>query len=167
MVGPSSNKHADGNIKKILELWRSNQRKIIHVQHESTQEGSMFQRKMPGFRFKPYVDLDRDDVLIQKSALSGFADGNLQKLLLKLAATDLIVMGFSLNHCLDATIRWGADLGFKIYLITDASAAFPKWDESGQLLTAGDIHRVCVANLSREFAVPLRTIDVADWLAGH
>ena len=72
----------------------------------------------------------------------------------------LVLVGFSTNHCVDATARQGSDQGFRLFIVSDATAAFERVGPDGKLLGADEILAVALANLHQEFGVVLTTAEL-------
>jgi nicotinamidase-related amidase len=55
---------------------------------------------------------------------SGFANTDLDFLLKQRRITDVIVIGLLANTCIEGTSRFAVELGYRVTLVTDATAAF-------------------------------------------
>lgn len=55
---------------------------------------------------------------------SGFASTDLDFLLKQRGITDVIVIGLLANTCIEGTSRFAVELGYRVTLVTDATAAF-------------------------------------------
>jgi ureidoacrylate peracid hydrolase len=55
---------------------------------------------------------------------SGFANTDLDLLLKKQGIQQLIVIGLIAHTCLEATVRYGAELGYEVTVIKDATASY-------------------------------------------
>jgi nicotinamidase-related amidase len=73
----------------------------------------------PGFEPQP------GDVVAQEHwCSSGFANTDLDLLLKKHGIHRLIVMGLIAHTCLEATVRYGAELGYEVTVVKDATASY-------------------------------------------
>src|SRR3984893_821024 len=71
--------------------------------------------------FEPHLG----DVVAQEHwCSSGFANTDLDLLLKKHGIHQLIVMGLIAHTCLEATVRFGAELGYQVTLVKDATADY-------------------------------------------
>jgi nicotinamidase-related amidase len=69
------------------------------------------------------------DVIAQQHwAQNGFAGTDLNALLRQHGIEKIILVGFIANSCVEATARFGMELGYHVTLVTDATGAF---DQSG------------------------------------
>ena len=67
------------------------------------------------------------DVIVQEHwGSSGFANTNLDMQLKQHGIQKIIVVGMIANACVEATGRYGSELGYHVTLVTDATAAFSK-----------------------------------------
>jgi len=71
---------------------------------------------------------------------------------------DLVICGVLLANSVDATVRVGANLGFKIAIPADACWSCDKRDLLGQLWPAEDVHQLTLALLNGEYAA-VTTVD--------
>jgi ureidoacrylate peracid hydrolase len=55
---------------------------------------------------------------------SGFANTDLDLLLKRHGIQQLIMMGLIAHTCLEATVRFGAELGYEVTVVTDATASY-------------------------------------------
>lgn len=73
----------------------------------------------PGFEPQP-----GDIVAQERWCSSGFANTDLDLLLKKHGIHQLIVMGLIAHTCLEATVRYGAELGYEVTVVRDATASY-------------------------------------------
>jgi ureidoacrylate peracid hydrolase len=65
------------------------------------------------------------DVVAQEHwCSSGFANTDLDLLLKKHGIHQLIMMGLIAHTCLEATVRYGAELGYEVTVVKDATASY-------------------------------------------
>jgi nicotinamidase-related amidase len=56
--------------------------------------------------------------------VSAFAGSNLDTVLRRRGIDTLFLAGFALQACIESTARHGKDLGYRVYIVDDATAAF-------------------------------------------
>ena len=61
-------------------------------------------------------------------AQSGFANTDLDMLIKTYGASKIVVVGLRVNTCIESTARYCMELGYRVTLITDATAGF-NWKE--------------------------------------
>ena len=68
--------------------------------------------------------------------------------------------GITTNHCCETTARMGANLGFGLRFVLDATATFDRTAPDGTVIPADVIAQVTAANLHGEFGEVVATDDV-------
>jgi ureidoacrylate peracid hydrolase len=84
----------------------------------------------------------------------GFANTDLDPLLKRHGVERVIVIGLRANTCIDSTVRYAAELGYDVTLVTDAIAAFSQAeiDATVQLNAPAYARTVSTAALVQELA---------------
>ncbi|MGM7722170.1 cysteine hydrolase family protein [Metabacillus sp. Hm71] len=155
--GERNNLNAEINISNILKLWREKNWRVIYIQHMSDNPSSVFYPKNEGFEFKEIVKPINGEVIITKKVNSSFIGTNFEKYLRENQISTVVITGLTTPHCVSTTTRMSGNLGFKTYLISDATAAFGMKDQNNTYYNAETIHNVSLATLHNEFATVLTT----------
>ena len=150
--GPRNNPGAEAVIAELLAAWRAEALPIFHIRHDSTEPGSPYRPNSPGHGFKPAARPLARETVIGKSANSAFVGTALEEALDEIGATTLVVCGVLTNNSVEATVRHGGNLGYRIFVVADACWAVEKQDLSGRLWPAADVHALSFANLHGEYA---------------
>jgi nicotinamidase-related amidase len=150
--GNRNNTDAEENASKILNRFRKLGWPIFHVQHSSTNTNSPLHPSKPGFQLKDEVKPMPDEPVIVKKVNSAFIGTNLEQRLKDSKIDTLVIVGLTTNHCISTTTRMASNLGFRTYLISDATATFDRKGLNGAIFEAELIHQTCLANLNEEFA---------------
>jgi nicotinamidase-related amidase len=159
--GKRNNPNCEANCFKLLSKFRDEARPVIHIKHCSISSSSPLHPSHPGNEFiETLKPLSNEDV-IEKNVNSGFIGTNLKRLQdHKYNSKNIVVVGFTTNHCVSTTVRMGSNFGYNMYLVNDACATFERVDFDGKLWSAEDIHTVSICNLKDEFATILNTTDI-------
>mgnify|MGYP001804758839 CR=1 FL=1 len=72
--------------------------------------------------------------------------------LIRLGASSFVITGVVIHNSMDATIRAGAALGYKILLPPEATTAVPVTDHGGKTWTAAEVYDLFLAILGGEYA---------------
>jgi nicotinamidase-related amidase len=123
------------NISRLLVAFRSAGLEVIHTVIENlTADGRdrSLDYKLSNFHFakgsweaRPLPDVAPagDEILLPKTSSSVFNSTNLDYLLRNIGISDLYVVGFLTDQCIDHTVKDGADRGYYVTCIHDACAA--------------------------------------------
>jgi len=155
-----NNSEAERNIHKLLEYWRSQKRPVVHVKHASDNPGSFFFRQSSGYEILKPLTPQMNEVVIEKTNSSAFSHTDLEIILAQDSCTDILLVGFTANECIDATARDAAAKGFSTFVVGDATATFDLRDPSGKLVKAERIHKLTLANINAFYAKVVSTSDV-------
>ncbi len=149
--GRRNNPGAEGKIALLLAHWRKVGRPVIHVRHDSVSEQSTHHPSHPGNQFKPEAAPIEGEAIYSKSVNSAFIGTSLEQDLRKRGITTLVIVGLTTNHCVSTTVRMAANLGFKTFVVSDATAAFDRLALDGTLRSAEEVHVAALSDLHGEF----------------
>ncbi len=158
--GKRNNLQAEENIKRILKIWREKEWPVIHIQHTSDSPSSLFYPLNKGFEIKEIVKPIRGEVVINKKVNSSFIGTNLEEHLKDNNITTVAITVLTTPHCVSTTARMSGNLGFKAYLVSDATAAFGLKDQNGKYYDPEIIHHVSLATLHDEFSTVLTSDEL-------
>ena len=143
------------NAARLLENARSNGHRVIHIRHEARSDTAPFFRKgTVGAETHASVAPIGDEPVVIKHNASSFRDTDLQDRLDGI--TDLVICGAMSQMCIDAHARAGADLGYGVTVISDASGA-KEQDFDGQHVTAAQEQAAIMAPLAMSYGRVLTT----------
>ncbi|MGB5236928.1 MAG: cysteine hydrolase family protein [Flavobacteriaceae bacterium] len=162
--GSRNNPSAESNCREILDYFRSKNWPIFHIQHCSTNpESPLFPGKQ-GHDIKAEVAPLEGEKVITKNTNSAFVGTALHELLTVGGIESLVIVGLTTDHCVSATVRSSADLGFRPILVADATATYSKTGFDGSLYEAQLVHSISLASLKDEFALIINTSTLLDKL---
>jgi nicotinamidase-related amidase len=156
-MGSRSNSEAEKNILRLFAHWRKEQRPILHVKHVSENPDSFFYRHGPGVDFISGLEPKKTETILEKNKSSAFTGTNLEKFIRRIQPEALVLVGFTGGECIDATAKQAHDLGYKTFVIDDATASFDIVGPNGKLHKATKVHRNILANLHAHFAEVIET----------
>lgn len=146
---------------ELLGHHRSQGLPVIHVQHESRDEGArMLVPGTPGGEIDPRVAPRSGETVIRKTFPNAFVETPLHDLLRRGEASDLVIVGMMSSMCVDATVRAASDLGYDVTVAADACAA-PDLEYGGVRVGGADVHAAFMAALASAYA---RVVPAADLL---
>lgn len=155
--GPRNNPDAEAKMEEILAAWRRRENPVIFCQHLSRKEGSPLSVGTGGCDFLPGLAPRKGEKVIGKSHNSAFVGSPLERHLKASAIHNLIIAGFTTNHCVDATARSAFDKGFHVYVISDAVATFDRVGPDGKHHSAEILHASALASLHQEYATVMES----------
>lgn len=147
-----NNLNAEQKAGELLEIWRSKNLPVFHIQHCSSNPDSILNEKNSGNEFQDVVKPLEGEIIIQKNVNSAFIGTNLKELLDNAKITNLVVVGLTTDHCVSTTTRMAGNFGYETYLVSDATATFNKKGVNGEQFSAEIIHQTALASLNGEFA---------------
>ncbi len=160
--GTRNNPDAETQIANLLRLWREKKLPILHVKHMSTDPNSKYRPGTPGNDFKDIaIPFDSEEVL-EKSTNSAFIQTDLDTTLQNRSITEMVIVGVITNNSVEATARMAGNLGYRTFVVSDATFTFDKTDFGGLKHKAEVVHNMSLANLDDEYAQVVRADEILD-----
>lgn len=161
--GARNNPDAEKKSGQLLAHWRAQGWPVFLIQHLSTNPDSPLYPGKPGVALHPEIAPQQGEPVIQKSANSAFIGTDLEARLRADGITDLVVAGITTPHCVSTTCRMGANLGFNVTLVHDATAAFSQganttW-RGGDAVDPDMIHQSAIDHIAGEFVAVCSTAE--------
>ncbi len=157
---PRSAPEAEGNIARLLSVFRQNAINIIHIHHHSRVEGSPFTAGLPGAAVQEFVAPAEGEAVYIKHVNSSFIDTTLEKDLRSHGIEHLVLCGATANHCVETTTRMAGNLGFDTYYVSDGVWAYGMIGPDGKSHNPEDVHSMTLSNMQGEFATVVTTQEI-------
>ncbi len=148
--GELNNPNAEHNIIKLLERWRSDELPVFHLQYISPRKASPFHKDSPYSGIKQSVKPLPGEPVIIKHFESAFMKTDLEERLKKAGLHTLVFAGFYTDQCMAATVKTANNLGFNVYVVSDAAATTGCKGYNGKFYQAEDIHQLTLGSLQRD-----------------
>ena len=158
--GHRNNLMAEENAARLLNIWREMEWPVFHVKHNSTNPNSPLVKGKPGNEIKDMVKPLSKEPVIEKNVNSAFIGTDLKERLEKQSISQLVIAGLTTEHCISTTVRMAGNLGYEIFVLSDATAAFDKTGISGKKYPAELVHDIELASLHNEFAIVIETAEL-------
>ena len=129
------------NAARVLEKFRSEDKTVIHVQHNFKVLSGIHSLVKP----------IEGEKIIHKEYPSSFLGTVLRKYLQENEITDIVVAGMMSHMCVDTTVRACQDYGYNVTLIDDACTTMAL-KHDGKKIDAETVHAVYMASLAEGFA---------------
>ncbi|MGH8242845.1 MAG: cysteine hydrolase family protein [Steroidobacteraceae bacterium] len=155
-----NNQKAEGNMRVLLDHWRNKQAPIIHVRHVSRTAGSPFWPGQRGVEFQSDFEPRPNEHVVEKNVPDAFTNSGLERWLHQRSIGVLVIVGVSTSNSVEATARSAGNLGFKTFVVSDATFDFAKRDFNGTPRSADDVHAMSLANLHGEYVTVKSTAEL-------
>jgi nicotinamidase-related amidase len=99
---------------------------------------------------------------MEKNVPDAFTNTGLERWLHARGQNAVVIVGVSTNNSVEATARSAGNLGFRTYVVADATFTFGKTDFSGVKRTADEVHAMSLANLQGEYATVIQSAHATD-----
>lgn len=161
--GRRNNPSCEANVAALAAEWQRRSWPLVLVRHDSVEADSPLRPESPGNAFKPELDGCEPDLLVVKQTNSCFyGRPSLQEWLDARGLRTLVLCGISTNHCVETTARMGANLGYRIRFVLDATHTFDRTGPDGSTLSADELARATATSLHGEFAEIVGTRELLD-----
>jgi len=158
--GQRNNSQAEANAVNLLQAWRKSSYPVIHIRHNSRDPSSPYRPRQTGNDFKKEFLPLSNETVISKQTNSAFIGTDLESWLRTNNFTTLVIVGVATNNSVEATVRMGGNLGFEVYLVSDATFTFDRVDWSGHYRSAQEVHDMSLANLNKEYCTVADTMTI-------
>lgn len=155
--GRRNNPQMEARVSELLGVWRRSRRPVIHVRHMSTDPRSPLRPGQPGNEFKDQAAPLPGEAVIDKRVNSSFIGTPLEKHLRRCGTRSLVIVGLTTNHCVSTTTRMAGNLGFRAWVVSDATATFDRVGPDGVRYRAEQIQAIALCDLHGEFATVVDT----------
>jgi nicotinamidase-related amidase len=158
--GERNNPQAESNVARLLEAWRNSGRSVRHVVHDSLEPNSLLRPGVPGNAVQAVAAPKPTEAVYRKHVNSAFIGTNLERDLRQECIDTLVIVGLTTNHCVSSTARMAGNLGFRTFVVSDATASFARPAMDGTIRPAEDVHSAALSDLHDEFATVVNAADL-------
>lgn len=155
--GRRNNPNAEKNMAKLLKIWRDTNRPVFHIKHNSIEPHSPLRPGQQGNQIKDIVAPMPKEPLITKNVNSALIGTDLEKRLKDQKIDTVVLVGLTTDHCVSTTARMAGNLGFKIYVVSDATATFERSGFNCKHYSAKAMHEMALVSIQNEFATIIDT----------
>jgi len=135
---------------------------VYVVQHCSQDPASPLRPGHVGNELKSFVRPKENERLIKKHYTNAFIETDLLQQLRDDSVAVIVICGFVTNNSVEATARMAGELGFKVTVVSDATATFDKRGIDNRVYSSELIHQISLANLNGEYAAIETTAEVVN-----
>lgn len=134
----------------LLDRARSSGAAIVHVVHKG-KAGGLFDLDGHGGQVVSQATPADGETIVYKGLPNAFAGTTLHEVLQGIDRPSLTLAGFMTHMCVSSTARAALDLGYRTIVAGDATATRDLPDPMGGIVSAADIQRVALAEISDRF----------------
>jgi nicotinamidase-related amidase len=132
---------------------------VVFVQHCGAATEHPLHRSRPGWALHSTLDVQPEDLLVEKTWSDAFRDTSLDARLRNAAVTRLVLVGAQTEYCVDTTARIAASLGYHVDLVADGHTTSENAILSREQIV--DHHNQTLANLACD-GVSVRVVPSAE-----
>ena len=146
--GRRNNPDCEANVASLIGAWREAGRPLVFVRHEFGSHDHAFKDVVSG----------EPDLLVSKQVNSAFyGSPDLDAWLRESGIGSIALCGITTDHCVETTARMGANLGYDVLFVLDATHTFDRTGPDGTVMTADELARATATSLHEEFAAIVGT----------
>ena len=162
-----NNPDCESNVAALVETWREREQPVVFVRHDSVEPDSPFRTGEPGNALRDFLE-GEPDLLVAKSVNSSFHGApDLDAWLRSQGIKRIAVCGVQTNMCCETTARVGANLGYELTFVLDATHTFDQPAHDGSVISADELARVTASNIDPEFGRVVTTEEALAELRGE
>lgn len=120
-----NNPDITNRVNTLVAAARADGDLVVWVLHSEPGTGGVFDPTSGHVHLMPELDYRDDEPLLVKTSFNAFTTTNLARLLTQHGIRALRVCGLRSEQCVETTARVGADLGYEMTYVVDATATFP------------------------------------------
>ncbi|MFF5055816.1 isochorismatase family protein [Micromonospora sp. NPDC000663] len=120
-----SNPGLVGQVQRLVSAARERGDLVVWVLHSEPGTGGVFDPAQGFVRLIDGLAAAEGEPTLVKTAHNAFTTTNLQQVLTLAGVADVTVCGIRTEQCVETTARVGADLGYRMTVVTDATLTFP------------------------------------------
>lgn len=153
-----NNKDFEKNVARLVNLYREHGLPVIYFLHSDEDPG--FETTSPFYKLMDFLSPRASEPVIHKVTRNVFTSTGLPALLLEKGVRRVLITGIQMEQCCETSARVGADLGFAVDFISEATMTFPipNHDQPGEELGVDAIRERTEYALRRRFA-RIGTVD--------
>jgi nicotinamidase-related amidase len=147
-----SNRDFEKNVTRLVNLYREHGLPVIYFLHSDDDPG--FEKTSSFYKLMDFLSPRDSEPVIHKVTRNVFTSTGLPALLLEKGVRRVVITGIQMEQCCETSARVGADLGFAVDFITEATMTFPipNHDRPGEELGVDAIRERTEYALRRRFA---------------
>ena len=135
-----NNPKFEENVSALVAAFRAAGRPVIYILHSDVDEH--WEETSPYHTLMDFLSPLPSEPTLHKTSRNSFTTTNLAQTLVANGVNRIVVTGIQTEQCCETTARVGADLGFTVDFVTEATLTFPSQKVPGddsEVLSTDDI----------------------------
>ena len=159
-----NNKDFEKTVARLVNLFREYSLPVIYFLHSDADPG--FETTSPFYKLMDFLSPRDGEPVIHKVTRNVFTSTALPALLMEKDVRRVLITGIQMEQCCETSARVGADLGYAVDFITEATLTFPipNHDRPGEELGVDAVRERTEYALRRRFARIATVAEVANEL---
>lgn len=148
-----NNPRFEENVNALIAAYRKAGLPIFFFLHSDDDEA--FETTSPSYKLMEFVKPNAGEPLLHKTSRNCFTTTDLDRRLTAAGIRRLVIAGIQTEQCCETTARVGADMGYDVDFVTEATLTFPiqlEPDDWSRVLPAEDVVERTEYALRRRFA---------------
>jgi len=147
-----NNRDFERNVARLITLYRDHGLPVIYFLHSDNDPG--FERTNPHYKLMDFLSPRESEPVMHKDTRNVFTSTGLPALLMEKGVRRVVITGIQMEQCCETSARVGADLGYAVDFVTEATMTFPipNHDRPGEELDVDAIRERTEYVLRRRFA---------------
>ncbi|HYM68906.1 MAG TPA: isochorismatase family protein [bacterium] len=160
------NRDFERNVARLIALYRDHGLPIIYFLHSDNDPG--FEKTSPHYKLMDFLSPRESEPVMHKDTRNVFTSTGLPALLMEQGVRRVVITGIQMEQCCETSARVGADLGYAVDFVTEATMTFPipNPDRPGEELDVDSIRERTEYVLRRRFARITTVSAIAKELEG-
>lgn len=118
-----NNPHFERHLATLIEAYRDAGLPVVFFLH--TDPDPFFEPDSPYLKLMDFIERRPGELLIVKNTRNCFTSTGLGAYLLSKGVRRIVITGIQTEQCCETTARVGADLGYAVDFVTEATLTFP------------------------------------------
>ncbi|HLJ61663.1 MAG TPA: isochorismatase family protein [bacterium] len=118
-----NNREFERNVARLIALYRDHSLPIVYFLHNDSDPG--FEKTSPYYKLMDFLAPRASEPVVHKETRNVFTSTGLPALLLEKGVRRVVITGIQMEQCCETSARVGADLGYAVDFVTEATMTFP------------------------------------------
>ena len=118
-----NNRDFERNVARLIALYRDHGLPIVYFLHSDSDPG--FEKTSRYYKLMDFLSPRASEPVVHKETRNVFTSTALPTLLMEKGVRRVVITGIQMEQCCETSARVGADLGYAVDFVTEATMTFP------------------------------------------